>query len=309
MQSRMLTILGYVLGGLAVAALVVVISVYALSERRLTRAYAVSPRTPPAATDPLSIERGRHVVEAIGKCTACHGERLEGRVMIDNASMGRVVAPNLTRGIGGIGRSRTDVDLVRAIRHGVSPAGRPLVLMPSAEYAELSDRDLTSVIAYLKSVPPADNPTLPSRSGLGPMARALLLADRLPLLSAELIDHERAAPPAVPNGPTAAYGGYLARVGCIGCHGATLAGGPIAVGDPSWPPASNLTAGGPTKSWSESQFATLLRTGIRPDGTPVNPAMPWRETGKMTDEEIRALWLYTRSIPAHASDEARTAQR
>jgi mono/diheme cytochrome c family protein len=305
----MLTILGYALGGLAVASLVVVISVYALSERRLTREYAVTPRTPPVATDARAVERGRHVVEAIAKCTACHGDKLEGRVVFDNPAMGRVVAPNLTRGIGGIGRSRTDLDLVRAIRHGIAPAGRPLLLMPSVEYAELSEPDLAAVIAYLKSIAPADNPALPPRSGLGPIARALLLGDRLPILSAELIDHDRAAPPAVPDAPSIAYGGYLARVGCVGCHGTTLAGGPVAAGDPSWPPASNLTSGGPTKSWSEAQFAMLLRTGIRPDSTPVNPAMPWRETGRMTDAEIRALWLYTRSIPAHTTGEARTVQR
>src|SRR5207245_1631496 len=114
----------------------------------------------------------------------------------------------------------------------------------------------------------------------------LLLAGKLPVYPAEKIDHSRPSPARIAPAGTAEYGGYLARVGCAGCHGPTLAGGPVAAGDPSWPPAANLTPSGSTKTWSEDDFRKLIRTGNRPDGSPVNPAMPWKTARLMTDEEI-----------------------
>jgi hypothetical protein len=42
--------------------------------------------------------------------------------------------------------------------------------------------------------------------------------------------------------------------------------------------------------------STALRTGQRPDGTVINPFMPWRFTRLMTDEEIQAVWAYLRTL-------------
>jgi mono/diheme cytochrome c family protein len=266
MTRRILAWLGYGLAGAVTLLLIAAIAVYSLSERRGRKQYAIAPKTLVIPSDSASLARGAHVVSAIGKCVECHGEKLQGTVMFDDPALGRVSALNLTRGTGGVGKILTDADLVRAIRHAVGPSGRPLLIMPSQDFIELSDQDLASVIAYVKSVPPVDN-ILPA-SKIGPLARALLVAGKLPIYPAERIDHSRASPAPIAEGASAEYGGYLARVGCIGCHGPTLAGGPIAAGDPSWPPAANLTAAGPTKTWSETDFRNLLRTGRRPDGSP-----------------------------------------
>ncbi len=69
-------------------------------------------------------------------------------------------------------------------------------------------------------------------------------------------------------------------------------------GDPSWPPAANLT---PEKhsglgSWNETDFVRALREGIRKDGSEIHLSMP-RTFGHFTDEEIKALWLYLQSVP------------
>ncbi|MEO6526193.1 MAG: cytochrome c [Gemmatimonadaceae bacterium] len=295
MIRRILTWLAIGLTGVVAVLLVAVLVVYALSERRWHKQYAITPKPLVIATDAASLARGAHLVSAIGKCVECHGERLEGTVMIDDAALGHVTAPNLTRGTGGVGRILTDADYIRAIRHGVGPNGRPLIIMPAQDFIEFTDGDLAAVIAYVKSVPPVDN-VLPD-SRIGPIGRALLVAGKLPLFPVEHIEHARASVTPVPVGTTAEYGGYLVRVGCAGCHGATLAGGPVKAGDPSWPPAANLTVAGSTRAWSEADFRTLLRTGYRPDSTPVNQAMPWPTIGRMTDDEIRAVWLYLRSIP------------
>ena len=84
---------------------------------------------------------------------------------------------------------------------------------------------------------------------------------------------------------------------------APIGGGPIVGGDPSWPPAANLTPGpGGLGGWTFLQFVTALREGKRPDGTalraPMVNMMPYAQ--KMTNVELEALWTYVKSVPAVA---------
>jgi hypothetical protein len=55
--------------------------------------------------------------------------------------MGRIYGANLASGTGGLSGYK-DEDWVRAIRHGVMRDGRGVFLMPSVEYAHLSDADV-----------------------------------------------------------------------------------------------------------------------------------------------------------------------
>jgi len=298
MLSRWLARFGVALGAVVVLLIVAVAVVYALSERRMQRTFSITPRPLALPSDSASLARGAHLVQAVGMCVECHGEKLDGQVMIDGP-LGTVGAPNLTRGTGGIGSLLTDADFVRAVRHGVAPDGRALMIMPAQDYMNFTDADLAEVIAYVKSAPPADNVVTDSKISL--LGRTLLVTGKLPLYAAERIDHKAPSPAPVPAGPTKEYGAYVARIACKGCHGPAYAGGPVASGDPSWPPASNLTVSGPTKQWNEADFLRLMRTGRRPDSVPVNAAMPWKNAGRMTDDELHAVWSYLRSLPGRAS--------
>jgi mono/diheme cytochrome c family protein len=285
--------LGSVLILLAVAATVV----YVTSNARFNRVYgvALSPVAIPA--DSASLATGRHLATIRG-CVDCHGENLGGTVFIEEPPLGRLVASNLTSGEGGVGASYVDDDWVRAIRHGIRPDGKPLLFMPSYEYFPIDDTDLAALIAYLKTLPPVDN-TLPA-SYVGPLGRILYLTGELPLISAEIIDHEAPRMPAPPVGRTAAYGQYLA-VTCTGCHGEGFSGGKIPGTPPDWPPAMNITMDPETGigNWSEEDFFAALRTGLRPDGTELTrPYMPWNITAQMTDVELGAIWEYLRTLPA-----------
>ncbi|MEO7454619.1 MAG: hypothetical protein ABIY52_00060, partial [Gemmatimonadaceae bacterium] len=80
-------------------------------------------------------------------------------------------------------------------------------------------------------------------------------------------------------------------------------------GPPDWPPAANLTPAGAIKDWSEQDFARVLREGKRPSGVPVNDAMPWRVLKNMSDDEIGALYMYLRSLPATQTPGLQTASR
>jgi mono/diheme cytochrome c family protein len=279
------SLVGLVLLGLAV--------VYGVSERRLRRTYSVEPPAVAIRSDAQTVARGRHIALTRG-CTDCHGDNLGGKTFIDAPPMARLFADNLTAGRGGIGKTYRDADWMRSIRHGVSPVGKALLFMPSHEYNTLSDEDAGALVAYLKTVPPVDN-SLPENS-VGPIGRVLYLTGQVPLVPAELIDHKARPRAAPPVGPTAAYGKYLAT-GCTGCHGEGFSGGKIG-GPPGIPEAANLTrhATGLAR-WSEQDFILALREGKRPDGSKIDDFMPWRTTARMTDDELRALWAYFRTLP------------
>jgi mono/diheme cytochrome c family protein len=296
MMQRWLKALGYLLGGGVALILVATAAVYGFSEARYRKQYDVALQPIVIPTDSASLARGSHLVRSFGGCIECHGENLAGKVVVDDPALGRLYAPNLTRGKGGIGGARSDADLVRAIRHGVGPTGHPLVVMPSMDYVNFTGGDLAAVVAFVKSLPAVDN--VQPVVSVGPVARALMLAGKMPLLHAERIDHGRPTPTGIAPAVTEAYGGYIARIGCMGCHGPQLAGGRIETGPPDWPLAANLTPAGRTKGWSDAELAHFFRTGIRPDGSPANAVMPIRLTKNFTDDEIRALTMYLRSLPA-----------
>ena len=281
-------VLAAVVGFLVIAAAIV----YGISSRRIAKVYTFDDQPLTIPTDSVSVAKGEHFVQAITKCAGCHGDDLAGKVVMNDAVMGRLYAANLTRGKGGIGRGYTDADYVRAIRHGVGRDGRPLLTMPTDAFYYINDQDLANSIAYLKTVPSVDA-ALPSKR-IGILPRALFLMTDFPLVPAENVPHSGSRPPTVPVGPTREYGDYLATTGsCKGCHLKDLSGG-VPIGRNVL--SANLTPKA-IGSWTETDFRKALRNGIRPDGRILSAVMPWPYTRFMTDSEIHALWLYVHSVP------------
>ena len=199
-------------GGLAVG------GVYVLGDQRLNRRVAVPDESVAVPMDLASAHRGQHLASAVALCVDCHGPNLAGRVVFDQRGLGRIVAPNLTRGRGGIGASDSDADMLRAIRHGVDRTGRQLLIMPSDNYTRLSDADVGAIIDYIRSVPSIDT-SLPSTEILA-LGKIRFATGQLALLPSANIDHfaPRLAPPAPALTPD--YGSYLADIaGCATCGG------------------------------------------------------------------------------------------
>lgn len=248
-----------------------------------------------------AIERGRHLVNARYGCIECHGANFGGGTMIDAFPIGRLLGPNITTGAGSRTLDYGPSDWDRIVRHGVLKDGRPAV-MPSVDFVRMSDQELSDIVAYIRSFPPVDN-TVPAPT-FGPVGKMLVATGQMKPSSDDIPHQEAHAvlPPAAEA--SAAFGQHLAGT-CTGCHKPDLSGGPIVGGDPSWPPARNLTphpaALGP---WTEEQFARALREGVRPDGTALKPPMtlmaPYAKA--MTDVEMKALWLYLRSVPPVAPE-------
>lgn len=282
-----------ILGGLIGLLVLAFVVLYLVGTIEINKKYNIPVESVSIPTDPESIRHGEHLA-TIHICTRCHTESLSGEVYFVAPGLVSIPSPNLTSGIGGIGRTYTDEDWVRAIRHGVSPDGKALFLMPASSYYYLSDEDLGALLAYIKSLPPVDK-ELP-RKRIEPIARLMMALGMFPPFPADQIDHTKRPPAAPEPGVTVAYGEYLART-CRECHGEKLNGMPF--GPPGQEvPTPNLTPGGEPGSWSEQDFINTLRTGVTPKGRQLKEDMPWKYFGQMTDDELKALWMYLHSLPA-----------
>jgi mono/diheme cytochrome c family protein len=51
-------------------------------------------------------------------------------------------------------------------------------------------------------------------------------------------------------------------------------------------------------SWSEEDIVHAIRTGQRPDHSPLMPPMPWPDFAHLTDDDARAVAAYLKTIPA-----------
>ena len=257
---------------------------------------------------PEAVARGAAIFHAT--CEACHrpseGDRASGAPILDApAWIGSLHSGNITSdpvaGIGGL----SDALRARMIRTGRNRHGH---WAPMPTYA-LSDSDLAAVLGFLRSGDPlfSPDPTPARRSTLTWLGSVVLWA-------AGSFDPPAVTPsvPAVPEGPSVAYGRYLAEsvYKCGDCHtpgfdddksqGPEAYSGGMELNDASGklvlsPNLTRHEAAGIGR-WSRDQFADAVRLGIRPDGRPLAYPMPhFRGT---RDVEIDALLAYLRSFPA-----------
>jgi mono/diheme cytochrome c family protein len=285
---------------LAGAALVVAAQ---LGERKSHRRIELAIAPVAIADDGASVARGRYLFMSRG-CTECHGVDGAGKDVINDGKGMLIHAPNITPGAGSAVAAYRDVDWVRTIRHGVKPNGEPAMVMPSEDYNRLTDADTGALIAFLRRLPPVP---APGATVQFPVLVRALYAVGVVRDAAEKIDH--ALPPAQPvaEAVTAEHGAYVASA-CIGCHGASLSGGKIPGAPPDWPAAANLTpgAGSAMARYADARaFATMLRTGKRPDGSAVSTVMPFSALSEMSDTDLQAIWLHLKALPPKSTGEGR----
>jgi mono/diheme cytochrome c family protein len=127
-------------------------------------------------------------------------------------------------------------------------------------------------------------------------------------------------PPAAPAKPTASAerGKYIVGTsGCNDCHtpgyffgkpdmNRFLGGSEVGFEMPGLGVfhGPNLTPDKETGlgNWTDEQIITALRTGERPDGRMLAPIMPWQAFASFTDEDVKSVVLYLRTIPAIKND-------
>ncbi len=271
--------------GLIVALVLVIGSVfYVTGKAKVTEARGVAPPLTLVKSDSASIARGEHFVNILS-CKECHGDRLEGLEFLDIPPF-RLIASNLTTGEGGIGGKYTDADWDRALRYGVKPNGQAMLVMPSNLFHPMSDEDAADVIAYLKNLPPVDNP-LPETEARMPLF--LMAGAPGPDIFPNVMDEDdpRETVPLV--AATAEYGEYLTKLMCIECHGSGLRGGKHP--EPGAPDGPDLL---PAGQWSLEAFTKAMREGQTPYETELQTQyMPWSQSYQhLNDVEIEALYLH-----------------
>ena len=267
----------------ALISLITVVGLFKLQSRS-----APAPVTNVAGTSE-QIKRGKAISD--GFCSACHsktGTLTGGLDMGEDFPMriGSFVSSNLTP-VGRVNRW-SDGDIFRAIRNSVDPEGRWLIVMSYTNAGKLSDDDIRAVIAYIRSLPAIGKPTDNQPDHLNLLGIILLGAGILPTGNPVSIG-PITAPPA---SPTSQYGEYiLSYQDCRACHGAKLTGGVPGQLGPLGPDL-NLV-----KRWKFEEFVATMRTGIDPNGHEINKQMPWQPIGRMSDEELRAVYEYLTHLP------------
>jgi hypothetical protein len=296
---------------LIVAAVVVAVPAYL---------YGAYPKMRPALqlrapNTPEAIEKGRYLSEAVIGCVACHsptdesrpgdfaqpGLEYAGRVWPPGSGFpGTIVAPNLTpdpeTGIG----QWTDGEIVRAIREGVSRDGSPLFpLMYYPGYRDLSDVDVLSIVAYLRSRKPVrrDNGRTKLDFPVGMMIRTVPQPlDRPPSgLPAAGVERGRA---------------MVKLMLCGECHtprdsrgnpvpGQELAGSNEFKGQWGAVYAANITAHASAGigAYSNDDLKRVFREGKNRAGRDLW-VMPWSVTKNLTDADLDALIAALREVPA-----------
>jgi mono/diheme cytochrome c family protein len=268
---------------------------FPLSEEEVAEA-GLTPEEAEAVALERAVARGKHLVEGRYACSECHGQDFAGGVMVDAAPIGKILGPNLTGGTGSRVGAFTAADWDRIVRHGVLPGDLPAA-MPSEDYREMSDQELSDIISFIRSYPAVSGDPIP-RPTLGPLGKVLMATGQIRISAESLASRteHRGMPPMAE--PSVEFGAHLAAT-CVGCHNPNLTGGPIPGGDPAWAEARNLTPHEEgLAGWSYDDFRTAMRTGLRPDGSqlqvPMTLVIP--VANNMTDVETEALWAYLSSL-------------
>lgn len=264
-----------------------------MADERMNRRLDIPPHTLALPTDAAALERGRYLYASRG-CADCHGANGGGRAFIDEGAL-RIKGPNISPGPGSVVAAYRVADWERALRHGVKPDGRPLRIMPSQDYARLTDADLGALVAHVRALPPVAGTgaevmlPLPARVlyGFGQMPDA-----------AALIDHRLPPAQPVPEAVSVEHGRYVAGM-CIGCHGPQLAGGRIPGAPPHWPAAPDLRqvpGGVMATHYADAQrLQAMFRSGRRADGTAIQ-VMPFEALRHLSDVDTAALQRYLASL-------------
>lgn len=280
---------------------------------------------------PERLARGAYIVNNIGACGGCHttrdgatkmedfvtmGESTTGYLAGGNdfviEGMGQFTIPNLTpdmeTGIGGW----TDDEIMRAVRDGVNRHGDLMFpMMPFNQYQHMSDEDVKSIVAYLRSVPAIKQPKPRLETDVGFMGNLMLgtfgVAHHVAVKSVPQPDMT----------DKIAYGKYVMRLGhCAECHSSSSMQ-PRAEDDPLYMGGDveadpilenivgkiymrNLTPDVETGlgKYTAEQIKTAIRTSKRLDGKMMAPPMsifvPHYSTA--SDEDLDALVAYLKSL-------------
>ena len=259
---------------------------------------------------PQRLARGKYLVDGVIGCFGCHtdqdwsklgappvlGKEGSGHVWADQ-NMPWLIAPNVTPDKETGAGNWSDDTLARAIREGIGHDGRALFpTMPYPHYRQMSDEDLASVIAYLRTVPAVRNQL--------PVTR---MPSPLSFFIQSVPEPITAAVPPPDQSTAVARGAYLVSMAaCADCHtpqengqpmpGMDFAGG-FLIKEPKGDVFSNniTPAASGIGYYNDTSFVQAMRTG-KVGARLLHASMPWYFFGKMTDDDLKSIFAFLQTI-------------
>lgn len=257
-----------------------------------------------------AIARGKYILRAAG-CVTCHTADKEealplagGRRLV--TPFGTFNTPNITpHQTLGVGQW-SEMDFLRALTHGVSPAGRPYYpAFPYTSYAGMTPQDARDLFSYIRSLSPVANAVPQHELAFPYNIRMALWPWRW--LYFEPVTFE----PDPDKSKAWNRGAYLVNhLGhCGECHtprnafGAKnesrhLAGnpeGPEGKAVPNITPHADDGIGG----WDTADITFFLKTGFLPDGDVAGGGMNSvieDSTSHLTDRDLEAIATYLKAV-------------
>lgn len=264
------------------------------------------------------VKRGDYLVNAVANCMHCHADRdfskFSGPTVHGTEGKGGqkkgVFVSNITPTVLG---SWTDLEIVRAITKGITRTGDTLFpTMPYMNYQYLTKYDAESIVAYIRTLTPIVNNVPPRDLGDQPPGRLNFLYnnwyvdDMYKALDQSLTDSGLLK------------GKYLVTIGgCIGCHtmidmklrlfkrDSAFAGGQLSnkPGNKFKVNSANITPDSATGigAWTEDMFLAKFQSYRNKEAFDYDPGkynseMPWTIFANMTDEDLRSIYRYLRTL-------------
>ncbi|MBK7379447.1 MAG: cytochrome c [Ignavibacteriales bacterium] len=276
------------------------------------------PRNIKVESTPERIARGEYLAKNVTICLDCHSTRdyskfsapivpgSDGKggegFLEEYGFPGNIYSKNLTPAAIG---NWTDGELIRAITCGVNKDDKALFpLMPYLNYNQLSEEDLYSIVAYLRTLKPIENqvPETELNFPLNLIVKTIPVKSYEPKKSIDTTD--------VLN-----YGKYLFTIAsCADCHTQSEKGEPLpgmyCAGGMEFPlpggtlRSSNITPDIETGigSWSLERFLDRFRIYRNPESiidvtpTDYNTIMPMTFYAGMTDKDLSAIYTYMQTL-------------
>lgn len=263
------------------------------------------------------IARGEYLANHVAVCIDCHSIRDTGRFSMPvvpgteggGAAFafsktefvpGEVTPPNITPA--GL-KDWSDDDIIKAITRGINKKGDTIFpIMPYHSYSRMVKSDVLAIVAYIRSLKPVEH-TVPARKMEVPLSMFGPLPDRN-------LDNNIMPDPA----DKVKYGQYLTTLAaCADCHtpmgpqgpdfSKVFSGGTV-FDNPLFKVAvANITPDSATGigAWTEGAFVSKFRNNSSDATLNTRPGrqntfMPWSMYGKMTDEDLKAIYAFLRTV-------------
>lgn len=263
---------------------------------------------------PDRVARGEKLASML--CRSCHFDgntgKFTGRLLDEAPQFGAIYSRNITRDPDhGIGKW-TDGQLAYLFRTGVKPDDSYLPpYMP--KLVNLSDEDLQSIIAFLRS----DHPWVSADNTRQPDSKPSFLTKFLTnagIMKPFPYPQKPIVGPDTAN--TVQWGRYIAlgQLECFSCHSQDFTkndyfnpekslgffggGNELIAPDGKKIKTLNITMDEETGigTWTEETFIKAVKYGQLPNGQP-SLRLPMQPYANLTDNEVRALYAYLKTVP------------